>query len=41
MEKDAPGLRAVQLPELGRVIEVLQVGVMIAGVVAAAWLTPT
>jgi hypothetical protein len=31
----------VQLSELGRVIELLPVGVIFAGVVAAAWLIPT
>jgi len=41
LEKDAPVSRAVQLPELGRVIELLRVGVIFVGVVAAAWLIPT
>ena len=41
LEKDAPVCRAVQLPELGRVIELLRVGVIFVGVGAAAWLIPT
>lgn len=39
-EKDTPVSRAVQLPELCRVIKLLPVSVIFAGVVAAAWLTP-
>jgi hypothetical protein len=41
LEKDAPVSRAVQLSEVDTVIELLQVGVIFAGVVAAAWLTLT